>query len=216
MKYKQRFRWKVAQALEIRWWQHYLKDKPKEDYLHSKKAYWQRVLAQTEVVLAQEMHILDAGCGPAGIFMVLEGHQVVALDPLLPQYEERLPHFRRNQYPEVQFYATRLEDFNAQGKYDIVFCWNVINHVDDIDRSLEQLIRAAKPGGILILSVDAHNYSVFKTLFQFLPGDILHPHQYDIKEYCQLLEQKNCSIQSVKKLKHNFFFDYYMIKVLVP
>lgn len=207
-----RLRWKLAQAAEIRWWQYYLKDKPTEQYLVQKKRYWNRIMNQLKLKLQSQERILDAGCGPAGIFIILDKNEVDALDPLLEEYENRLSHFQRSDYPNVHFYTQRLEDFKIKAQYDTIFCLNAINHVDDIQQSLERLIQLIKPGGRLFLSVDAHNYSFFKFLFRLVPGDVLHPHQYDIKEYRTLLENLGCSIVDVQNLKQNFFFDYYIIQ----
>ena len=207
-----RLRWKLAQAAEIRWWQHYLKDKPTEQYLVQKKRYWNRVMRQLKLTLEPQERILDAGCGPAGIFIILQENEVDALDPLLEAYENRLSHFQRSNYPNVRFHTQRLEDFEGKVQYDTIFCLNAINHVDDIQQSLERLIQLIKPGGRLLLSVDAHNYPFFKFLFRLIPGDVLHPHQYDIKEYRTLLENLGCRIVDVQNLKQNFFFDYYIIQ----
>lgn len=206
-----RWRWKVAQAAEIRWWQYYLKNRPKEEYLSNKKEYWRRILNELALQIEPDSSILDAGCGPAGIFILLDQYEVDAVDPLLDQYEAQLTHFSRANYPNVRFFDLPLEQFESEKKYDVIFCLNAINHVDDLDRSLHTLVRSTKAGGQLFISTDAHNYSFFKRLFRLIPGDILHPHQYDIGEYCALIEAKGCVIQEVKKLKQHFFFDYYII-----
>jgi 2-polyprenyl-6-hydroxyphenyl methylase/3-demethylubiquinone-9 3-methyltransferase len=63
----------------------------------------------------------------------------------------------------------------------------------------------------IIVTIDAHNHSFFKKLFRLLPGDILHPHQYDLKEYEDFLTSRNCDIIQSIHLKHDFFFDHYML-----
>ena len=129
-------RWKIAQAAEIRWWQRYLKNKNTSDYATWKKAYWTKLLSEIGLsallnpnTAAQK--ILDAGCGPAGIFMVLTPqHQVTALDPLLNDYEKKLAHFKQIFYPDVTFVSKSLESFDAEKQnFDTVFCLNAINHV---------------------------------------------------------------------------------------
>ena len=52
----------------------------------------------------------------------------------------------------------------------------------------EKLVKLTKSGGKLIVSIDAHNYQLFKHVFRLITGDILHPHQYDLKEYKKMLE----------------------------
>jgi 2-polyprenyl-6-hydroxyphenyl methylase/3-demethylubiquinone-9 3-methyltransferase len=201
-------RWKIAQFAEIRWWRRYLRRKEPESYLESKRAYWERVLQTMGVDAPPGAAVLDAGCGPAGIFMVLAGRRVTAVDPLLPAYEE-LPHFSTANYPWVQFRPQTIESLGDQAAYDYIFCLNVINHVADLSRSLERLHAAARPDGRLILSVDAHNFRFFRRLFGWIPGDILHPHQYFLREYLQKLEEAGWRVERTQLLRKGFLFDYY-------
>jgi len=206
-------RWKVAQAAEIKWWERYLKHKPKEGYLAWKYDYWKRLLAKTEVIVKDGDRVLDAGCGPAGVFMVLEDQKVDAVDPLLDSYETKLNHFDKKDYPHTRFFAQPLEAFEAEHQYDQVFCLNAINHVADLDLCFDKLVDATKPGGDLIVSIDAHNYTGFKHIFRLLPGDILHPHQYDLKEYEDMLTKRGCSLSKSLLYKKEFFFNYYVLVV---
>jgi len=210
------FRWRLAQFWEIRWWRWYLQDKDKGTYLQKKSAYWQRVLAVCDLNLKGEEALLDAGCGPAGIFMILKGKPLVAIDPLLQQYEDQLTHFDPADYPQVQFITTALEDYQPPKQYDIIFCCNVINHVADLTKSLDQLQIWLKPGGRLILSIDVHNYSLLKSVFRLIPGDILHPHQHDLMDYQNMLMERGFSIEKTTKLKGGGIFDYYLIKATSP
>ena len=210
----QTLKWKVAQTIEIRWWQQYLSTKTKEDYLVWKKEYWKTFLAETEIQLQSDASILDLGCGPAGIFIIFdEQKKVTALDPLLGYYEEKLPHFKRKDYPNVHFLAKPLEDFSheKEGKADAVFCINAINHVKNLEHSFDILVGSVAPKGDLIVSIDVHNYSFFKYLFRYLGFDILHPHQYDLKEYETMLTSRNCTIVKQICYKKEFFFDYYVL-----
>ena len=223
------FRWKIAQAAEIRWWQRYLKNKPTTDYTVWKTDYWQKLLAEIGLsalntegghiphstvvnrIPNPESRILDAGCGPAGIFMIFKNQKVDALDPLLDEYEATLPHFKKSLYPNVQFYSQSLESFKKQNTYDAVFCLNAINHVADLSRCFDILVASAKKGGKLIVSIDAHNFPMLKHIFQALPGDILHPHQYDLAEYQSMLTERGCTIDNVILKKHEFIFNYYVL-----
>ena len=66
--------WKIAQSAELRWWKNYLKDKDPDDYKKEKLAYWKKVLAPLDSLVSniEGLDVLDAGCGPAGIFMALD------------------------------------------------------------------------------------------------------------------------------------------------
>ena len=204
-------RWKIAQAAEIRWWQNYLKKKPKADYLTWKKNYWQTLLEKLNLTFSEGDKILDAGCGPAGMFMILDNYETDAMDPLLDDYEEKLVHFSKAQYPNVKFYSEPLEDFFPNKKYDKLFCLNATNHVADLDLCFDKLVDFTELGGTLIVSIDAHNYSFFKKIFRLLPGDILHPHQFDLKEYQEMLTQRGCEIEQSILYNEEFFFNYFIL-----
>lgn len=208
-----KLRWKVAQAAEIRWWQGYLNKKDKTEYLAWKKSYWKKFLQDCSLSLPKEATCLDAGCGPAGVFTVLNEQQVDAVDPLLDSYHKKLSHFEPTDYPSVNFITAPLEVFSPPSPYDYVFCLNAINHVSDLDQCWDQLFAATKSGGILIVSIDAHNHSFFKHLFRAIPGDILHPHQYDLAEYEQMLTDRGGEIIKTIHKDKAFFFDYYALVV---
>ncbi|GJM31865.1 MAG: hypothetical protein DHS20C18_08660 [Saprospiraceae bacterium] len=206
-----KLRWKIAQAAEIRWWQSYLRKQEPIIYLGKKREYWNRVLRQAAFIPKPGSKVLDAGCGPAGIFMVLKNVEIDALDPLLDAYEANLPHFNRSDYPQVNFIHAALENLEAENTYDTIFCLNAINHVANIELAMDRLICALKPGGQLLLSIDTHNYEVLKKIFRLLPGDILHPHQYDLDEYRNMLQSRECAIQQELFLKKGQIFNYHLL-----
>lgn len=201
-------RWQIAQFFEIRWWKRYLGDKDKTVYLQWKRAYWQDFLLKCGIALAPGQTVLDAGCGPAGIFIILENQVVDALDPLLEQYEKQLPHFSRTDYPYVRFLPNLLENLDENARYDTIFCLNAINHVADIERALQRLAIAAKPGARMLISTDAHRYNFLRNVFALAPGDILHPHQYTETQYRQLLESCGWKVQKSTLIKREAIFDY--------
>lgn len=209
-------RWKLAQFWEIRWWRWYLQHKDKTVYLQKKAAYWEKILASCELQLTGAEAILDAGCGPAGIFMILDGSPLIAVDPLLKKYQSQLDHFNPTDYPKVQFEAISLEEFEPAQSLDIIFCCNVINHVADLQLSLDRICAWLKPGGTLLLSVDVHNHKVLKRIFRLIPGDILHPHQHDLADYQDMLRERGLHIEKTTPLKRGNIFDYYLIKAISP
>lgn len=204
-------RWKLAQNFEILWWRRYLKRKPVQSYLDWKKSYWQTFLERLKIEVSISESILDVGCGPAGIFIILSNENLDAVDPLLNEYESNLEHFDRKKYPNVNFIHAPFENFETEKKYDKIFCLNAVNHVRDLKKCIQKLSDLLTENGTLILSVDAHNYLIFKYLFRFLPGDILHPHQYDLTEYIEMTSESGLAVQKTILYKKEFFFDYHII-----
>ncbi|WP_052594057.1 bifunctional 2-polyprenyl-6-hydroxyphenol methylase/3-demethylubiquinol 3-O-methyltransferase UbiG [Aureispira sp. CCB-QB1] len=208
-----KLRWKIAQAAEIRWWQGYLNKKDKSEYLTWKKDYWKQFLKDCQLSLPPQAICLDIGCGPAGIFTILPYQEVDAIDPLLDSYAEKLPHFVPSDYPNVTFQNLPLEKVQLNKTYDYVFCLNAINHVADLEQCFDNLFSLTKAGGTLVVSIDAHNHRIFKHLFRAIPGDILHPHQFDLEEYQTMVTTRGGHIQATIHKDKAFFFDYYVLVI---
>ena len=205
------WKWKLAQTLEYKWWQNYLKKKDTTEYLQWKIHYWQDVLLQIDkyLDLSINSYILDAGCGPAGIFMALKGNHVDAIDPLLDKYKS-LPHFQPEKFAWTQFKNIPIESLNETEKYDVIFCMNAINHVNNIEICYDNLVKALKPNGYLVISTDAHKHTFLKNIFQLIPGDMLHPVQLNINEYNAFLTNRNLEIVQNILQKEENIFDYYI------
>jgi 2-polyprenyl-3-methyl-5-hydroxy-6-metoxy-1,4-benzoquinol methylase len=201
-------KWRLAQFLEIRWWKNYLQNKDWPSYLGQKKAYWLRFLEQTNSSPRADDRILDAGCGPAGIFLVLENHEVQAIDPLLDQYRKALP-FQVEDFPWVGFKNHALEILAEEECYDRIYCLNAINHVRDWDLCLDRLVLALKPGSTLVISTDLHCWSLLRLIFRMIPGDLLHPHQHALYEYVDALQSRGLALQRLELLKKGWVFGYW-------
>ena len=201
----------MAQAAEIRWWRLYLRSRVKEDYLTRKRHYWARVLDAAGVRIEPGMEVLDAGCGPAGIFIHLESCRVTALDPLLDAYQAGLPHFHPADYPWARFVNRQLEAYEPESPFGLVCCLNAINHVADLPRCLDVLTRSLRPEGKMLLGVDVHRYGLLKTLFRILPGDILHPQQHDLQDYRAMLEARGLQVERCVRLKKGRIFHYQVL-----
>lgn len=209
-----KLRWSIAQQVELWWWNNYLKNKTLAQYHQWKNNYWKKFLEElsfdNKIDLSSNT-ILDIGCGPAGIFMLFQEASITAVDPLILKYEERLSHFKREFYPNVKFISKSLENFESDSKFNFIFCLNAINHVNDITLSIENLSKLLATNGQLIVSVDAHKHNWLKNIFQIIPGDILHPHQYNLMEYCKFLTDNNLGIHKKILFKEGNIFDYYVI-----
>ena len=206
-----RLRWRIAQFFEKYWWRRYLGKKDKQSYLEWKRSYWRHFLETCKLTVPDHSTVLDAGCGPAGIFISLAGQQVDALDPLLDFYEKTLPHFSRHDYPGVRFIARPLEHFQPGKQYDCVFCLNAINHVSRLDTAIDRLAALTKTGGTLTVSIDAHNFSFLKRLFRLVPADILHPHQHDLEEYSRFMTERSFELTRQVLVKKGLIFNYYVL-----
>ncbi|MCC6411696.1 MAG: class I SAM-dependent methyltransferase [Saprospiraceae bacterium] len=210
------WRWQAAQFFELRWWRSYLAGQKPENYLAWKRRYWSDFLEKSEIYPTPGACVLDAGCGPAGIFTVLKKNVVWAVDPLLDYYDTNLEHFRKSDYPWVRFEAASMESLDKEDFFDVVFCLNAVNHVADWTAAMAALVRVLKPGGTLVLSVDVHRHGLLKTLFRLFPGDVLHPQQHDLNDYVSWLERSGMAPLRMFSLKKERIFEYWVLVCRKP
>lgn len=94
------------------------------------------------------LHVLDIGCG-GGILsedLARAGAQVTALDPSRETLALARAHAKREKL-EIEYRHGFAEDLREKARYDVVFAVDVLEHVDDLPRTLDRAIRALKPGG---------------------------------------------------------------------
>lgn len=101
------------------------------------------------------LHMLDLGCGMGGFVVAAmrAGAQVVALD-YNPAYAE-ITTLRAAQYSltlPVAVAAGEAVPLPAQS-FDVVTCWDVLEHVQSPELLLAELIRVLRVGGVLVLTV---------------------------------------------------------------
>ncbi|CAG1015491.1 2-polyprenyl-6-hydroxyphenyl methylase / 3-demethylubiquinone-9 3-methyltransferase [Anaerolineales bacterium] len=98
----------------------------------------------------QGLSALDVGCG-GGILseeFAKVGCRVTGLDPSAPSLETARSHaemqgltidYRQGSGEEMPFEA---------GQFDIVVCCDVLEHVDDLEKTIREVARVIKPGGM--------------------------------------------------------------------
>jgi len=99
--------------------------------------------------------IMDVGCGPRGSLewadMVAER---VGLDTLADKYVKLEGKHHKMKYVQA---GTESIPFDAE-YFDVVSSFNSLDHVDNLDNSIEEIMRVVKPGGYFLLISDIHSY----------------------------------------------------------
>ena len=97
--------------------------------------------------------ILDIGCGPRGSLEWADmASQRIGLDPLANSYREIGTGAHRMQYVTARAQRIPFPD----GYFDVVSCFNSLDHVDDLEQSISEIIRVIAPGGLFLLLTDVH------------------------------------------------------------
>jgi 2-polyprenyl-3-methyl-5-hydroxy-6-metoxy-1,4-benzoquinol methylase len=106
--------------------------------------------------LPRGARMLDAGCGPAlrhSIEFARMGFRVDAIDGAIPAVESacRVAEEMAAETPITVWRDNLLKLSAASNTYDFVLCAHVLMHVPEIGRAIEELLRALKPGGWLLV-----------------------------------------------------------------
>jgi 2-polyprenyl-6-hydroxyphenyl methylase/3-demethylubiquinone-9 3-methyltransferase len=203
-------RYHLAQSLEQLWWRRYLGKQNPEKYIDWKRNYWIQFLEKlpSELIQADNQNLADLGCGPAGVFMVLQNQKITAVDPLLSKYETTT-FFDLKNYPWVNFKNAQIENLEPKEEFDGAFCLNAINHVQNLQVALQTIEKSLKPGGWLVLSSDVHKRKWSRKLLKNVSWiDPLHPQQDHAEDYENAFQDLKLNIQSSFRHGEKFLFEY--------
>ncbi len=106
--------------------------------------------------------ILDIGCGPCGsLEWATMAAERVGLDPLAKKYL-RLGAAKH----AMRYVAARSERIPfSNGYFDIVSCLNALDHVDSFEKTIAEIKRVTRKGGLFLVSVEIdHLPTVYEPL----------------------------------------------------
>jgi SAM-dependent methyltransferase len=155
---KDRGSWEVAQLHELAFWrwvafQGY-DGRPPTEFPDRQKGWMLSCFAKTGWPLHElnSSRIVEIGCGPLGMIEYLPGIEKVGFDPLNDQYQKL---FRNVRARDVR-YVTQLESLVAdrRGAFDLLICFNVLDHTPDPLLILRQSMSLLRPGGRFLLEVN--------------------------------------------------------------
>lgn len=103
--------------------------------------------------------VLDVGCGPRGsLEWASEALERVGLDPLARSYRA----FGTRGHA-MRYVAAPAEHIPfPAGYFDIVSTFNALDHVENVDQAIAELIRVLRPGGLLLLLTDVNHRPTVK------------------------------------------------------
>lgn len=97
--------------------------------------------------------ILDIGCGPRGSLEWADtAAEKVGLDPLVSRYRSLGIERHMMHYVDAPAESIPYPD----GHFDVVTSINSLDHVDDVDAAIQEMVRVLAPGGLILLVVEIH------------------------------------------------------------
>jgi len=100
---------------------------------------------------------LEVGCGTG---FVLSGVRLALPQAELHASELHLAglRFARERHPDVRFCQLDARSLPFDAEFDVVGAFDTLEHIEDDVRVLEQLFRAVRPGGGVVLTVPQHPF----------------------------------------------------------
>jgi len=126
-------------------------------------------LIDGHVAGGRAIRLLEAGCGSMSKVRLGENVEVVGID-ISAQQLERNPGLHECILGDIQSYPLQEHGF------DIIICWDVLEHLDEPRKALTNFFRAAKPGGLIILAFP--NLYSLKGVITKLTPHIVHVWYY--------------------------------------
>lgn len=111
-----------------------------------------RVQAIVDAMLdeSKPLRVLEAGCGSRSHIQLSRNTQIVGID-VSEEMLERNDQLDEKIRGDIQTYPLDHSSF------DIIFCWDVLEHLPHPERALQNFMRAVREGGIIVLGAPVAN-----------------------------------------------------------
>lgn len=170
--------WTRSQAAEAEFWQ-----QGDSQYAHFSRQYWLGELRNWDGAISPEefagKNIIEIGCGPKGMIHFVEANRKVGVDPLIGEYK-RLRILEDGDVEHVEGVGEALSF--PEGAFDMVICFNVLDHSREPWRVCQEMSRILKKGGRVVF----HSHCI-SPLFKPVRGlltyfDKPHPWHFTLRE----------------------------------
>lgn len=101
--------------------------------------------------------ILEVGCGVVSMLEGLPDAEVLAIDPNLLTYSEKVPGFALLGRVKNCHYCSTLVKHVWRTGFDTVWSFNVLSHTIDWPSMIAHMHRVLRPGGLLLLGAHVAN-----------------------------------------------------------
>ena len=159
-------------------------------------------------------NVLDIGCGGGLISESLakKKAKVTGIDENICSIKQAKEHAKISSL-KIKYINQSLDSFfnKNKKKFDLILCLEVLEHVDNVKKTLDKITKLLNPGAILILSTINRNLKslIFAKIFgEYILNWIpIGTHQFEKflkpEEISELLKLKKIKIKKIKGLEFN-------------
>lgn len=157
-------------------------------WFHTRNRILSAVVAQITASFPSACRVLEIGCGNGNVLRHLHqacaGHMVVGMDA----FAEGLHLARGRNCPRLVLGDANQHPFRS--RFDLVGLFDVLEHVPEDERLLEQIRGLLRPGGVLLITVPAR-----KSLWSYFDEASGHCRRYELDELRSKLDQAGYQVE---------------------
>lgn len=137
--------------------------------------------------------LLDVGCAFGRFLTVAQPHyECEGLDVSGYALERA-----RRQLPDIPLYHAPIEDFATDRRYDVVTCFDVLEHVPRVDLALRRIRGALAPGGVMVAVIPVYD-ALMGWAVGLIDHDPTHVHRWGRGTWVQRLEAAGLPVVRMK------------------
>jgi 2-polyprenyl-3-methyl-5-hydroxy-6-metoxy-1,4-benzoquinol methylase len=160
---------------------------------------------QVKKYITPSSRVLDVGCAYGSFVKVAKDYcQVSGCD-----ISEHAVAVARKRQPEVDFFVSDILRIPAGPRYDLITCFDIVEHVPQLDEALQHLRSLLKDDGVLCITVPVYDTLVGK-LVEKLDKDPTHVHKHARYWWLDKLRANKFKIMSWKGIWRYFLNPYYI------
>lgn len=146
--------------------------------------------------------VLDIACGVGyGAKILIDNGKAKLIDAVDNSIEAILYAKTNYQMNSINFYKADILHFKGESLYDLIVCFETIEHIPQYEKALKQLNFNLKKGGILLISSPNRNItSPLSKGIRSKPKNKFHSTEFLIYELIKLLENNGFIVDQEKDL----------------
>lgn len=160
--------------------------------------------------------LLDIGCS-TGIMTNYYSDYFKSIDAIDIDDGGIMHAIERNSAKNIDYKVSKVEDFKAEKKYDVITCSHIYEHVPDSRKLFAKIYELLKPGGVCYLAA-GNRYQLYENHYglyflSYFPKKMSNLY-LRVANKGDYYYENHLSLFKLKKLVKNFIIHDYTIKII--
>lgn len=192
------------------------------DKYHSNRKLEKRVISQNDFThkpllnilkgrLYRYKKILDIGCGTGTVCFYFAKNGIYSVGIDISKKAIALAKINAKYLfltKQTKFYYSDFPGHKESGKFDLIICTEVLEHLHDDNRAMSEIYSLLNPGGELIVSVPLKSSFLYRHRFlEKFDNEVGHLRRYSESELKELIQNEKFRIIKIDK-NQGFFREY--------